>query len=78
MGADQGDLRGGSGEDGSGRAVFLDAACGGDAALRAEVERLLEQTGTTRKIPVSLMMRGAPELAAGELVAQYRVERKLG
>jgi Tol biopolymer transport system component/predicted Ser/Thr protein kinase len=60
------------------RAAFLDAACRSDSSLRAEVERLLAQSGATLKSPVGMLVQSAPELAAGEMVAHYRVERKLG
>ncbi len=48
------------------RAAFLDSACGGDSALRAAVERLLDDGGPSL------------ELAPGESLAQYRIEKKLG
>ena len=62
------------------RRAFLEKACGAGAALRQEVERLLaEQEGPALVSPAAeLPTATALELAPGETVAHYRVERKLG
>src|SRR5690349_21516326 len=69
------------------RAVFLDRECGGDRALRDEVEAFLSADSDARDFlegsPASLI--GAPErdalidaLEAGAMVGPYRIERVLG
>jgi len=69
------------------RTAFLDDACGGDAALRAEVEALLKGDAETRAAT-----RGAAEeeppsqpggeredsLGAGTLLGPWRIERRVG
>jgi len=57
------------------RAAFLDASCGGDASLRAEVERLLAahtQAGEfIERSPVAMAM-------PGHVIGHYHVERAIG
>jgi eukaryotic-like serine/threonine-protein kinase len=60
------------------RAAFLDSACGGDLDLRREVDRLLAQAGATLKSPAGQILTQAPLVNAGEMLAHYRVEGKLG
>jgi Tol biopolymer transport system component len=61
------------------RAAWLDAACGDDDPLRAEVERLLAQDGESLPSPAArLLAQAAPALVAGEMLSHYRVEAKLG
>jgi serine/threonine-protein kinase len=71
------------------RADFLDEACAGDEALRGEVETLLatdEEAGDFLKRPVlsgaarqfEKLAAGQVELQAGQMIGQYRVERRLG
>jgi serine/threonine protein kinase len=61
------------------RPAFLDSACGGDAELRAEVERLLaESDATSLHSPASGFLDSAAGLAPGEMVAHYRIESRLG
>ena len=38
--------------EGPARAEYLAAACGGDAGLRREVDALLAQTGSRRRVPL--------------------------
>jgi serine/threonine protein kinase len=63
----------------AGRAAYLESACAGDADLRAEVERLLADhvTGTLPS-PAAAVLHQVPALAPGDMLAQYRVEAKLG
>jgi len=58
------------------RASFLDSACEGDAELRAEVERLLNDGEESLLSPASAFL--TPELAPGDTVAHYRIQEKLG
>ena len=61
------------------RAAFLDCACGGDAELRAEVERLLaESDAASLASPASGFLDAARELAPGDTVAHYCIEARLG
>jgi serine/threonine protein kinase/tetratricopeptide (TPR) repeat protein len=77
--------------DPGGRALFLDRACGSDAALRQEVERLLAASGDADEFLSDIARRavvpltdavaagGAWEpLAAGRRLGAYRVIRELG
>jgi serine/threonine protein kinase/Tol biopolymer transport system component len=60
------------------RPAFLDSACGGDAELRAEVERqLTERDAASLPSTVSRFLNAA-ELAPGDTVAHYRIEARLG
>lgn len=56
---------------------FLDTACGADRELRVEVERLLAHSAGTLKSPANLLAQ-TPELAAGGMVAHYRIEARAG
>ena len=61
------------------RPAFLDSACGGDAELRAEVERLLTESDAARlPSPARGFPTTARELAPGDMLAHYRIEAKLG
>ncbi len=68
------------------RSRFLDEACAGDAALRAEVDSLLAHhegsappvVPTPSENAVAGGEAGEPELAAGRLLGPYRIIRKLG
>lgn len=61
------------------RAAFLDEACGPDAQLRAEVERLLasEEAGSLES-PVAGALSPVPELAAGQGLGHFRIEGRIG
>ncbi|MCA1630802.1 MAG: serine/threonine-protein kinase [Acidobacteria bacterium] len=68
------------------RADFLDGACGGDAALRRDVEQLLsadERAGTFIEAPayeraVGLLTDGPATSVAGRLIGHYRIVAPLG
>ena len=61
------------------RPRFLESACGGDADLRAEVERLLAgNDDPSWQSPAAKLLTMAPDLAPGDTVAHYRIEAKLG
>lgn len=74
------------------RSVFLDAACAGDAGLRAEVEELLAQSGVGGRAggggdegEETQYAAGAgtgggieAELAPGAMLGPYRIEEKIG
>jgi serine/threonine protein kinase len=61
------------------RDVYLDSACGGDAQLRGEIERLLAQERTADfPSPPSGMRRQAEALSKGNMLGNYRIEEKLG
>src|SRR5215510_3934544 len=69
------------------RAVFLDAACHGDAELRLEIESLLavhDRAGDFMQQPaMNVTLPGGSgaaeaEIEAGRLIDHYRVERRIG
>jgi serine/threonine protein kinase/tetratricopeptide (TPR) repeat protein len=61
------------------RPAFLDSACGGDAELRTEVERLLANSdAASLPSPASGLLDATRELAPGDALAHYRIEAKLG
>ncbi|MFL6196241.1 MAG: tetratricopeptide repeat protein [Thermoanaerobaculia bacterium] len=64
------------------RAAFLDEACGGDAALRAEVEALLaadESSGGFLDQPVGELLELSLETGTGEgRLGPYRLLRRIG
>lgn len=70
------------------RGVFLDGQCGGDAALRAEVESLLaahDEAGGFLDVPAAVAAGLVPTLPheegdslAGQVLGPYRLERELG
>ncbi|MBS1823820.1 MAG: serine/threonine protein kinase [Acidobacteria bacterium] len=69
--------------DGTARGVFLDQACGGDAALRAEVESLLAADGHGQAIfsaAVSRVTETIPDDGAmeGKSVGPYTIDREVG
>ena len=61
------------------RPRFLESACGGDTDLRAQVERLLAgNQEPSWEIPAATWFPVAAELAAGDTLAHYRIEARLG
>ncbi len=63
------------------RGAFLDTACGGDTALRAEVESLLdsdERSATVLERPVGEILGKILEPPPGQRFGPYRVVRELG
>jgi serine/threonine protein kinase len=61
------------------RSRFLESACGGDADLRAEVERMLAgNEEPSWQSPAAKLLAVAAELAPGDTLAHYRIEAKLG
>ena len=60
------------------RPRFLEAACGGDAELRADVERLLAGNEPSWQSPAAKLFAAGAELAPGDTVAHYRIESRLG
>jgi serine/threonine protein kinase len=61
------------------RRRFLESACGGDADLRTEVERMLAgNEEPSWQGPSAKLLAVAAELAPGDSVGQYRIEAKLG
>jgi len=62
------------------RVAYLESACGDDAELRGQVERLLAQSerSSLRSPAAHFREHAAAELAPGEMLAHYRVEAKLG
>lgn len=69
--------------DGSQRAAYVEAACGGDEALRDEVLWMLEAADDTSEAPLLLPLLGDLHYADGSSVAgagacQYRLLRQLG
>jgi len=65
---------------GAERAAFLDHACAGDLDLRRQVESLLSHDDPNDPSLEAAVAAAAPtrELASGEMLAQYRIEAKLG
>ena len=66
----------------SGRATFLQRACGTDAALRAEVETLLahhdEADAFLSRPALPLKPIDQPRFTAGEEISHYRIHSLLG
>src|ERR1041385_288901 len=64
----------------SGREAFVQEACGGDDALRRELESLLaNQDSPSLESPAGeLLDHVTVDLAPGQMLAQYRIEVKLG
>ena len=67
------------------RAAFLDQACGGDEAVRAEVESLLASQDESGQFLARRALDDAPlqhparrAAAAGRLFGQYRIVREIG
>jgi eukaryotic-like serine/threonine-protein kinase len=61
------------------RPAFLDSACGGDAALRAEVERLLaESDAASLPSPARGFLDTARDPAPGDTMAHYCIQARLG
>ena len=62
------------------RPAFLEEVCGSDQALRRNVEKLLSgeaEPSLASPLP-GFLEDGALELAAGETLAQFRIEAKIG
>lgn len=63
------------------RTAFLDEACGDDAALRAEVDALLEAHDGPDHAPLAPSLRlptaDLAELAPGDRIGAYRIERRI-
>jgi len=65
------------------RAAFLDAACGGDAELRAEVESLLaahDQSGGFLDVPAAVaagLASGEQSLRPGQMLGAYRIGQEI-
>ena len=61
------------------RSRFLESGCGGDAELRAEVERMLAgNEEPSWQSPAVKLFTAAAELAPSDAVAHYRIEARLG
>jgi dienelactone hydrolase/predicted Ser/Thr protein kinase len=61
------------------RPRFLDSACGGDADLRSEVERMLAGAQeTTWQSLAARLPAAAAELTPGDTLTHFRVEARLG
>jgi eukaryotic-like serine/threonine-protein kinase len=61
------------------RPRFLESVCGGDAHLRAEVERLLETNEEPGwQGPAGKFSPVAAEFASGDTIGHYNIEAKLG
>jgi serine/threonine protein kinase len=60
------------------RSGVLDSACNGDPDLRSEVERLLAESEAPTWQPPGGLLPSLPELAAGETLAHFRIDTKLG
>jgi Tol biopolymer transport system component/predicted Ser/Thr protein kinase len=61
------------------RGAYLDSACGGDVALRGEAEKLLaESDEASLRSPAADLVTVTADLISGEMLAQYRIEAKLG
>jgi serine/threonine protein kinase len=62
------------------RPAFLDESCGSDAAMRQEIERLLEAERGPLESPVpgAVAQLTPPDLTRGEMLGPYRVETKIG
>ena len=68
------------------RAVYLDGACSGDAALRAEVESLLAACGGREHfmeepafdLGLKVLAAALPDPLAGRLIGPYKIIRQLG
>ena len=63
------------------RAAFLDDACGGDAALRARIDALLQGHGEARaflEIPLVPRQAVTPEEKPGDRIGRYKLLQKIG
>jgi serine/threonine-protein kinase len=68
------------------RAAFLDQACGGDEALRREVESLIAADAETESVAVALPAQVAAEMLredqaqpmAGRMIGHYQILALLG
>ena len=64
------------------RSAALEAACGGDAALRVRIEELLAADADSERVIVEAVAAGARLLASGAAggrrIGPYRLERELG
>ena len=67
--------------DAGGRVAFLDEACAGDAALRAEVDAMLSadvDAAEFGRTPVAVFAEETPRLEAGAMLGSYRIEAVIG
>jgi Tol biopolymer transport system component len=61
------------------RPRILEAACGGDAGLRMEVERMLAGNADgSWQSPAANLLTSCPALAPGDTVSHYTIKAKLG
>jgi len=61
------------------RGAYLDSACGPDEELRGEVEKLLVGSEeASLRSPAAGLVTVTAEFVSGEMLAQYRIEAKLG
>ena len=73
------DLPGGAGYNGdAARAAYLEAACGGDAALRGEVEALLGDPESGDGFLETPPWAPAPTLLVGQRLGPYEIQSALG
>ena len=67
--------------DAGARVAFLDEACAGDAALRAEVDAMLSadvDAAEFGRTPVAVFAEETPRLEAGAMLGSYRIEALIG
>src|SRR3979409_1140243 len=67
--------------DAAARKAYLDQACGGDPALRAEGDAMLaahDGAGRFGETPVGTRVDAAARLAPGAVVGPYRIEQLIG
>lgn len=61
------------------RAKFLETACGGDASLRSEVERLLAGAADpTWRSPLAELYPTLAKLEPGDTLSHYRLQARVG
>jgi hypothetical protein len=64
------------------REVFLASACGGDAALRRQVEELLEAAGDAEAFlptdPRTISVQGPLTEKAGDRIGRYKLLQQIG
>jgi eukaryotic-like serine/threonine-protein kinase len=67
--------------DASARASYLDDACGGDGALRAEVAAMLAahaEGSQVGEIPLNVSMAQTAQFASGAMIGPYRIDQLIG